>query len=56
MDVLEEGDEADQVLVVGSALPGIEDNRVLRLLSNVALVGVEDDDLGQVSVQVRQIL
>lgn len=56
MDVLEEGDQGDELLVVAVALPGIEDDGVLGLLANVLGVGVDDDDLGEVTVQVRQVL
>lgn len=56
VDVFEEGDEADELLVVGVALPGVEDDGVLGLLADVAGVGVDDNDLGQITVEVRQIL
>lgn len=52
MDVLEEGDEADEVLVVGISRPGLEDNGVLGLVADVLGLGVDDDNLGEISVEV----
>jgi hypothetical protein len=56
VDVLEEGNQGDELLVVTVALPGVEDDGVFGLLADVLRVRVDDDDLGQVTVQVRQVL
>jgi hypothetical protein len=52
----EERNHIDQTLVAGSAIPFRNDDRVFRLKRRVIRVGVEQNDLGEVSVQVRQIL
>lgn len=56
VNVLEEGDEANEVLVVAVTLPGVEDNGVLGLVADVLGIGVDNYDLGEVSVQIREVL
>jgi len=51
-----EWDHVDQTLVTGSAIPFRNDDRVFRLKRRVIRIGVKQNDLGEVSVQVRQIL
>jgi hypothetical protein len=50
VDVLEEGNEVDQLLVVSVALPGVKDDGVLGLIADVLGVAVDDDDLLQITV------
>lgn len=52
VDVFEEGNEADEVLVVRLSRPGLEDNGVFGLVADVLGLGVDDDDLGEISVEV----
>ena len=56
VDVFEERNQGNQFLVVGISLPGIEDNGVLGLLADMLGIGINDDDLGQVTVEVGKIL
>lgn len=59
VNVLEEGNQANEVLVVGVillTLPGLENDGILGLLADKLGVSVDDNDLGQITVQVREIL
>lgn len=56
VDVLEEGNEVDELLVVSVALPGIKDDGVLGLVADVLGVAVDDDHLLQITVEVREVL
>lgn len=55
-EVLEEGDHGDEALVAGLALPFGEDDGVFGLELDVGGVGVDDDDLGGVAVEVGEVL
>ena len=52
----EEGNHRYQALVSGCALPLLDDDRVFRMGGAVVRIGIEKDDFGQVSVQVREVL
>jgi hypothetical protein len=52
VDVFEEGDQSNEFLVVSVTFPGFEDDGVLGLLANMFGVGVDDDDLGKVTVEI----
>lgn len=54
--VLQEGDESNKGLVFGITGPLVQNNSVLRLQTGVLLLSINQNDLGQVTVQVRQIL
>lgn len=56
MDVFEEWDQTNEVLVVRVALPWLQNDGVLGLLSNMALIGVDDNDLREIAVEVGKIL
>lgn len=56
MNVLEERNQGNKLLVVAVTLPGVEDDGVLRLLPNMSGVGVDNDDLGQIAVEVGKVL
>lgn len=56
VDVLEEGNKVHELLVVTVALPGFKDDGVFRLVADVLGVAVDDDDLLQVTVEVRKVL
>lgn len=56
VDVFEERNQADELLVLGVTLPGVEDNRVFGLFANIPGLGVDDDDLGKIAVKVRKVL
>jgi len=56
VDILEEGDQAYEVLVLGLALPRVEDNGVFGLLADMRGLCVDNDDLGEVTVEVREVL
>lgn len=52
VDIFEEGNQSYELLVAGLTLPGVQNNGVLRLFADVGGVGVEDNDLGQITVEV----
>jgi hypothetical protein len=56
VDVFEEWDQTNEVLVVRVALPWLQNDGVLGLLSNMALIGVDDNDLREIAVEVGKIL
>lgn len=56
VDVFEEGNETDEIFVCGVTFPGVEDDGVFGLFSDVASFGVDDDNFGEVTVEVAQIL
>lgn len=56
VDVLEEGNEVDKLLVVSVTLPRIKDDGVLGLVADVLGVAVDNDHLGQVTVEVGEVL
>lgn len=56
VDVLEEGNEVDEALVGSVTLPGRKNNGVVRLVANMLGLGIDDDNLGQVTVEVGKIL
>jgi hypothetical protein len=56
VNVLEEGNQRHELLVVGIALPGLQNDGVLGLLADVFGLGVEDDDLGEITVEVGEVL
>jgi hypothetical protein len=56
VDIFEKGNQSHKLLVAGLALPGVQNDGVLGLLADVGRVGVEDNDLGQITVEVREVL
>ncbi|KAI6748182.1 hypothetical protein HG531_008724 [Fusarium graminearum] len=56
MNVLKEGNEVDEVLVVFVTLPGVKNNGVIGLVADMLGLGVDDDHLGQVTVKVGEVL
>ena len=56
VNVFKEGDQANEVIVLGLSLPGVENDGVLGLLANVRGFGVDDDNLGEVTVKVGKVL
>jgi len=56
VNVFQERDQPDQALVVGVAFPRVEDNGVFPVLPDVSGICVDDNDLGQVSIEIGQVL
>ena len=56
VDELKEGDEGHKLIVLRVTLPLGQDDGVFGLGTHVLGVGINDDDFGQVSVQIRKVL
>ena len=52
VDILEEGDQGDEFFVFDVALPGFQNDGIIRLLFSVRCFRINDDDFGEIAVEV----
>jgi hypothetical protein len=52
VDVFEEGNQSHKLFIVRIALPRFHDDGVFGLLTDMGGLGVEDDDLGKITIEV----